>query len=78
MERQADPTQFESRLQTLAEIAHEAGATHLAGEARNLAQRVAEKRFHVACVGQLKRGKSSLINALVGDLSRVEGWLRAH
>ena len=47
-------------------------------EARNLAQRVAEKRFHVACVGQLKRGKSSLINALVGNLSRVEGWLRAH
>ena len=33
---------------------------------RDLAARVAEGRFYVACVGQFKRGKSTLLNALVG------------
>lgn len=35
-------------------------------EAQALADRVADKRFFVACIGQFKRGKSSLLNALVG------------
>ncbi len=38
----------------------------VADEARELAARVAEGRFYVACVGQFKRGKSTLLNALVG------------
>jgi GTP-binding protein EngB required for normal cell division len=33
---------------------------------RELAARVSEGRFYVACVGQFKRGKSTLLNALVG------------
>jgi GTP-binding protein EngB required for normal cell division len=53
-------------LETLAVLADESEAAELAAEARALAARVAEGRFYVACVGQFKRGKSTLINALVG------------
>jgi GTP-binding protein EngB required for normal cell division len=55
-----------SRLLRLAELAQELGADPVAEEARELAARVAEGRFYVACVGQFKRGKSTLLNALVG------------
>jgi GTP-binding protein EngB required for normal cell division len=50
----------------LAEIARDLGADRLATEAGAIAARVAEGRFFVACVGQFKRGKSTLLNALVG------------
>ena len=55
-----------SRLLRLADLAQELGAEPVAEEARELAARVAEGRFYVACVGQFKRGKSTLLNALVG------------
>jgi hypothetical protein len=55
------------RLLRLAAIATELGADRLAEEAKDLAGRVAEGRFYVACVGQFKRGKSTLIGALVGE-----------
>ncbi|NOQ51741.1 MAG: hypothetical protein GQ578_05950, partial [Desulfuromonadaceae bacterium] len=32
-----------------------------------LQQRLAEGRFHLAVLGQFKRGKSTLLNALLGD-----------
>jgi GTP-binding protein EngB required for normal cell division len=35
-------------------------------DAEALSRRLAEGRFYVACLGQLKRGKSTLLNALVG------------
>ena len=54
-----------SRLLRLAGLAQELGAEPVAEEARELAARVSEGRFYVACVGQFKRGKSSLLNALV-------------
>ncbi|HEX40931.1 MAG TPA: Dynamin family protein [Phycisphaerales bacterium] len=41
-----------------------------AGEADNLGQlrqRLAEGRFHLAVLGQFKRGKSTLLNALLGE-----------
>ena len=56
-----------SALLRLAGLADEFGATLIAEEARAIAQRVAEGRFFVACVGQFKRGKSTLLNALVGE-----------
>lgn len=53
-------------LDAVVAVAEEAGAPDLAQEARALAERVAEGRFFVACLGQFKRGKSTLMNALVG------------
>jgi predicted GTPase len=54
-----------SRLMRLAALAQELEADPVAEETRELAARVAEGRFYVACVGQFKRGKSTLLNALV-------------
>jgi len=56
----------EAALYRLAELATEFGAQHIASTARNIAERVSEGRFYVACVGQFKRGKSTLLNALIG------------
>jgi GTP-binding protein EngB required for normal cell division len=56
-----------ARLRILADIASSVGAEPLARQAQALAQRVAEERFFVACIGQFKRGKSTLLNALVGS-----------
>lgn len=56
-----------SRLDALAELAAQAGAEDLGDEARALAGRVRDGLFYVACFGQFKRGKSTLINALVGE-----------
>ncbi len=56
-----------ARLLRLAELAEELGSTRIADEARDLASRISEGRFYVACIGQFKRGKSTLINALIGD-----------
>jgi GTP-binding protein EngB required for normal cell division len=55
-----------ARLLRLADLAQALGADPVAEEARELAARVSEGRFYVACVGQFKRGKSTLLNALVG------------
>lgn len=52
-------------LERLAELAREAGASDMAAEAGALAQRAREGRFYVACVGEFKRGKSTLINSLL-------------
>ncbi len=38
----------------------------LAAECRHLLERLAESRFNLAVVGQFKRGKSTLLNAIVG------------
>jgi GTP-binding protein EngB required for normal cell division len=56
-----------SPLQRLAALADEAGASHIAAEAIALAERIRGGRFYVACMGQFKRGKSTLLNALVGE-----------
>jgi GTP-binding protein EngB required for normal cell division len=57
----------ELALYRLAELATKFGANHIASAARSVADRVSEGRFYVACVGQFKRGKSTLLNALVGQ-----------
>ncbi len=53
-------------LDVLADLARALDAARVEAEADALAERVAEGRFYVACVGQFKRGKSTLLNALVG------------
>jgi GTP-binding protein EngB required for normal cell division len=55
-----------SRLLRLGNLAQGLESEPVAEEARELAVRVSEGRFYVACVGQFKRGKSTLLNALVG------------
>jgi len=52
------------RIAGLAELFHN---ERIANDARSAAERIAEGRFYVACVGQFKRGKSTLLNALIGD-----------
>ena len=61
--RRDDP----SRLEALASVARELGSPELALDAEQTDTRLAEGRFYVACVGQFKRGKSTLLNALVGE-----------
>jgi GTP-binding protein EngB required for normal cell division len=56
-----------TRLERLAQIAIELEDPELASEARAERRRLIEARFFAACVGQFKRGKSTLINALVGE-----------
>ncbi len=53
-------------LETIARLADESDAVEIAAEARALGGRAVEGRFYVAAVGQFKRGKSTLINGLLG------------
>ena len=62
----SESTDGASRLLRLADRARELDAGAVAEEARELSARVSEGRFYVACLGQFKRGKSTLLNALVG------------
>ena len=54
-------------LEKLATVAEELEEGPLASEIRQLLARIREGRFFVACVGQFKRGKSTLLDALVGE-----------
>jgi predicted GTPase len=54
-------------LARLEEIAVDLGDSMIAAEAASVRARVAQQQFVVACVGQFKRGKSTLLNALLGD-----------
>ena len=56
-----------TQLERLAHIAAELGDLALASDARAEHDRLVEARFFVACLGQFKRGKSTLLNALVGQ-----------
>jgi predicted GTPase len=64
-----------SRLLRLADLAQELGVVPVAEEARELAARASEGRFYVACIGQFKRGKSTLLNALVGHAVLPTGFV---
>jgi GTP-binding protein EngB required for normal cell division len=55
------------RVATLSQLAAEVGASDIVADAAGLNERLSEGRFYVACVGQFKRGKSTLLNALVGQ-----------
>jgi predicted GTPase len=57
----------EAALSRLAALARELGLDHAFEDANSLAERLMDGRFYVACVGQFKRGKSTLLNALLED-----------
>lgn len=61
------PPDAPEALRHLVAAAEEVGAERVVAEAAALGERLAEGRFFVACVGQFKRGKSTVINALIGD-----------
>ena len=54
-------------LDRLAAMAEQLGETSVAADVRQLVARINEGRFFVACVGQFKRGKSTLLDAFVGE-----------
>jgi tRNA U34 5-carboxymethylaminomethyl modifying GTPase MnmE/TrmE len=56
-----------TQLERLAQIAAELSDQALASDARAEHDRLMEARFFVTCLGQFKRGKSTLLNALVGQ-----------
>jgi GTP-binding protein EngB required for normal cell division len=56
-----------SRLQALSFLATEAGALKAASDASLLGARTEQGLFYVACIGQFKRGKSTLLNAILGE-----------
>ncbi len=60
-------TEETSKLLRLADLGEKLGARTVAEDSRALAARVSEGRFYLACIGQFKRGKSTLINALIGE-----------
>lgn len=51
----------------LADLAATLGLPEVSDEARTTSNRIADGRFFVACVGQFKRGKSTLIDALLDE-----------
>jgi predicted GTPase len=63
---------MESELEQVQRAAQELGQVvavrdaRVAARALRLAERLAEGRFHVSVLGEFKRGKSTLINAIVG------------
>jgi ribosome biogenesis GTPase A len=56
---------IDADLARLAEVAIELGVEPLVTEIAEERHRLLEARFFVACIGQFKRGKSTLLNALV-------------
>jgi hypothetical protein len=57
----------EVALDRIAELANELGSERVREEAAGLVERMTEGRFYLACIGQFKRGKSTLLCALLGD-----------
>jgi GTP-binding protein EngB required for normal cell division len=51
----------------VAAIAKRNGSSKLCWSLRDLQERIANKEFRIAVVGQFKRGKTSLLNALLGE-----------
>ncbi|MGD0931457.1 MAG: dynamin family protein [Candidatus Korobacteraceae bacterium] len=54
-------------LDRLAAMAEQLDEGSVTADLRQLVARIKEGRFFVACVGQFKRGKSTLLDALVGE-----------
>lgn len=59
--------QEDDALAVIMEVAEEREAAGIVAEARRARRTLGEGRFNVAVLGQFKRGKSTLINALLGQ-----------
>src|SRR5208283_2291260 len=57
-----------AEIRRLGVLAREAGLSLLSDEGERLAERASVGGYYVACLGQFKRGKSSLLNSLLGRL----------
>jgi Dynamin family len=64
---EAPPVPEADNLLRIANLALELNHDQIRDDACSAAERIMEGRFYVACVGQFKRGKSTLLNALIGD-----------
>jgi len=62
----ADADELRSALEELSELAGERGFVDLAEEARRAAEPLEAGELRVVVLGQFKRGKSSVVNALLG------------
>lgn len=67
MRRSGETPEISLKLARLGELAGELDSKRVGDEAASLAERLTEGRFYLACIGQFKRGKSTLLNALVDD-----------
>jgi len=56
------------RLETVARVAEEAGMTSLAGDIRQTRiPKLEQERFHLVILGEFNHGKSTFVNALLGE-----------
>lgn len=60
-------TSLPAVLERSASFAAESDFSHAAHSLRQLLERFREQRFHLAVLGQFKRGKSTMLNALLGE-----------
>ncbi|MFZ3262393.1 MAG: dynamin family protein [Terriglobales bacterium] len=56
-----------NKLLRIASLAEQFNSVQVKDDACSAAERIEGGRFYVACVGQFKRGKSTLLNALIGE-----------
>ena len=63
---QVNVSRYQDRLQRIAALAGELSAADIVRESEDLGERLASGRLFVTCLGQFKRGKSTLLNALLG------------
>lgn len=59
-------TRDQNQLNRIAALAGDLGASDVASDAQQFSERLASGRLFVTCLGQFKRGKSTLLNALLG------------
>ncbi len=60
-------TQLIGNIDSLAEISSRRGNEKIADNLKEIREKLIENRFHLVVLGQFKRGKSTLINSIIGD-----------
>lgn len=65
-DRRVQDAELERKIQRLKELCDEAGRKDLLHQLSNLEHHLSSSRFTVAVVGEFNRGKSTLVNRLIG------------